>query len=90
MTNGLFKYFPPDGDKLELFTSGHVLLTPPECLDDPWDFFVRFERVTEAELKREVPMSSSFRPQDFKELREVVTSAAFLAGESCSYQKETG
>jgi hypothetical protein len=61
MTNGLFKYFSTDEDKIERFTKGQVYLTPPRHLNDPWDFLMRSEPPTEELLKREVPF---LHPED--------------------------
>jgi hypothetical protein len=53
MTNGLFKYFSTDADKLERFTSGQIYLTPPKFLNDPWEFRLRIELPTEEELRKD-------------------------------------
>src|SRR5580658_5442951 len=53
MTNGLFKYFPTDKDKLAIFISGHIYLTPPKFFNDPWDFLVRSEPWAKEHLEAE-------------------------------------
>jgi hypothetical protein len=90
MINGLFKYFPTDADKLEKFTNGQVYLTPPEHFNDPWDFRMRFEPWTDAQLREQCPSSSSYGPEVFREFKAAMTSANFHADESCNYQKEIG
>jgi hypothetical protein len=67
MTNGLFKYFPAEEDKLERFTNGQVYLTPPKYLNDPWDFLIRSEPHTEEEFRKEV--SSFVPPEDALEFQ---------------------
>jgi hypothetical protein len=90
MATGLFKYFPTNCDKLKWFANGQILLTPPEHLNDPWDFLVRFVQWTDAELKEQCPSSSSYSAKDFKEFRDAMTSTDFHAEESRDYQKEIG
>jgi hypothetical protein len=90
MANGLFKYFPTDGDKLEWFTSGQILLTPPEFFNDPWDFLVRFEPWSDAELKEQCPSSMLYSADDFREFKAAMTSTGSGAEESLNYQKEIG
>jgi hypothetical protein len=57
MPDGLFKYFPTDEDKLEMFTNGRIYLTPPKYLNDPWDFLLRSESPTGEQIKRKIPIS---------------------------------
>src|ERR1035437_118686 len=90
MTNGLFKYFPTDPDKLERFTNGQVYLTRPEFFNDPWDFRLRFEPWTDAQLREQCPSSSSYSAEVFREFKATMTSADFHADESLNYQKEIG
>lgn len=90
MTTGLFKYFPTDPDKLEKFTKRQVYLTPPEFFNDPWDFRVRFEPRTAAQLREECPFSSSYSAEKFREFEAAMTSTDFHADESLNYQKEIG
>ena len=86
MATGLFKYFPKDGDKLKWFTENKILLTPPEYFNDPWDFRVRFQPHTDAQLedealKQQIPI---------EHLRQVVMAGDFSTEESRNYQKEIG
>ena len=90
MTNGLFKYFSRDTEKLEWFINGLVLLTPPEYFNDPWDFAASFEAWGDPGLKEQCPFSSSFDAKQFKQFREAMTGTEFRAGESRDYQKQIG
>jgi hypothetical protein len=84
MTNGLFKYFPNDADKLERFTNGEVYLTPPKYFNDPWDFRIRSEARTEAEVAKE--LASPSPPQDMSGFTRYMNSASVLEGEACALQ----
>jgi hypothetical protein len=75
MPNGLFKYFPRDGDKLEWLANCQVLLTPPEFFNDPWDFLVRCEPYTEQTL-----------PPGFGFMKVDAASDDFLMSESSDLQ----
>ena len=83
MPNGLFKYFPTDGDKLERFTNGQIYLTPPKYFNDPWDFLLRSEPPTEELLKKEVPF---LHPASMPEFQEYVSSADSLEDEAHEQQ----
>lgn len=91
MATGLFKYFPTDRDstgydKLKWFIEKQILLTPPEYFNDPWDFRVRFETYTDAQLE-----SEALKLQiPIEHLREVVMASDFPTEESRNYQKEVG
>ena len=86
MATGLFKYFPADWEKLKWFTNGQILLTPPQYFNDPWDFLVRFEPYTDAQLKRK----AAELQLPLEHLREMVMASDFLREESSDYQKEIG
>ena len=75
MTNGLFKYFPTDEDKLERFTNGQIYLTPPKYFNDPWDFRLRSEPPTEKQVKKEVPL---LRPGDVPDSKRTLAVPALL------------
>lgn len=49
--NGLFKYFPVDLDKVETLARQQILLTPPKYFNDPWDFLVRRDPITDDEIR---------------------------------------
>jgi hypothetical protein len=84
MTNGLFKYFPNDADKLERFTNGQVYLTPPKYFNDPWDFRIRGEARMEAEVAKE--LASPSPPQDVSWFTRYMNSASVLEEEACDLQ----
>jgi hypothetical protein len=86
MATGLFKYFPTDDDKLKWFARKQILLTPPEYLNDPWDFLVRFEPYAEAQLESKAQEMQL----PIEHLRQTVTSNDFLTDESRNYQREIG
>ena len=91
MATGLFKYFPTDrdstgDDKLKWFIEKLILLTPPEYFNDPWDFRVRFETYTDAQLESEALKLQ----MPIEHLREVVMASDFPTEESRNYQKEVG
>lgn len=75
MTNGLFKYFSTDKDKLERFTNGQVYLTPPKYLNDPWEFRLRIEPPTEEYLSEQAPFLD---PEGMAELRRLVGTEDWL------------
>jgi len=75
MTNGLFKYFSTDQDKLERFTKGQVYLTPPKYLNDPWEFRLRIEPATEEYLREHAPFLS---PEGMAEFRKRTGSGDWL------------
>ena len=84
MTNGLFKYFPKDPDKLEWFANGQILLTPPKYFNDPWDFLVRSEPYTDAEIETQARTLNI----PLHELKQATMEHDFLSGESSDYQAE--
>lgn len=90
MANGLFKYFPTDEDKLDWFANGQIVLTPPKYFNDPWDFLVRFEPWTDAELEKQCASLPFGTPQAFKSFRDDVKGTDFLSAESHNYQEEIG
>jgi hypothetical protein len=75
MTNGLYKYFSTHPDKVERFTNGSVYLTPPEYLNDPWEFLLRNEPPTLQQCSTEFPRLA---PEKMAELQTKVSSADFL------------
>jgi hypothetical protein len=84
MATGLFKYFPPDEDKLERFTNGQVYLTPPKYLNDPWDFRLRSEPPTEEQVKKEI--GSVLSPEGLRGFHKEASSPSFLEGEAHEQQ----
>src|ERR1017187_9836418 len=80
MTNGLFKYFPTDPDKLERFTNGCVYLTPPKHFNDPWDFLVRSEEWTGAQVEEE--LLSTISPQDMAAFTNYMNSPSLRKDEA--------
>jgi len=80
---GLFKYFSTDPDKLERFTDGQVYLTPPKYFNDPWDFLLRSEPLTEEQINREIP---SLPHNDVQEFLTQVNSSDSLAEEAHDQQ----
>jgi len=86
MATGLFKYFPTNCDNLKWFVNGQILLTPPEFFNDPWDFLVRFEPHTDAQLEKEAKKLNL----PIEHLRQVVMASDFPTEESRNYQKEIG
>jgi len=90
MIDGLFKYFSTDTEKLDWFVNRQLLLTPPYYFNDPWDFAVRFEPLSDVELKEECPFSLTLNAKEFGEFRNYMTGTEFRADESRNYQKEIG
>jgi len=86
MINGLFKYFPNDTDKLERFTNGEVYLTPPKYFNDPWDFRIRGEARSEAEVAKELASPSPIQLQDVSGFTRYINSAPALEDEACCLQ----
>jgi len=86
MATGLFKYFPTNCDKLKWFANGQILLTPPQYFNDPWDFLVRFEPYTDAQIESKALELKL----PIEHLRQDVTRNDFLTEESRNYQKEIG
>lgn len=84
MPNGLFKYFSTDEDKLETFANGQIYLTPPKYFNDPWDFLLRSEPPTAAQVRREVPFLPA---SDMPELVKHLSSAESLAEEAQEQQE---
>jgi hypothetical protein len=90
MTTGLFKYYPRDSEKLNWFTNGQMLLTPPKYFNDPWDFLVASEQWTDAELREQCPSSRSYSQEDFNDFKQAMTGAEFHAAERSDYQEQIG
>jgi hypothetical protein len=84
MTNGLFKYFSTDQDKLERFTKGQVYLTPPKYLNDPWEFRLRIGPATEEYLREHAPFLG---PEGMAEFRRHTGSGDWLE-EGAEEQRE--
>lgn len=84
MTNGLFKYFSTEQDKLERFTKGQVYLTPPKHLNDPWEFRLRIEPPTDEYLRKQAP---GLDPGDMAEFRKRTGSGDWLE-EGAEEQRE--
>lgn len=84
MTNGLFKYFSTDQDKLERFTNGQVYLTPPKHLNDPWEFRLRIEPPTDEYLRKQAPWLD---PEGMAEFRRRTGSGDWLE-EGADEQRE--
>jgi hypothetical protein len=79
MTNGLFKYFSTDQDKLEMFTKGQLYLTPPKYLNDPWEFRLRIEPPTEEFLRKQAPKLNP-EGEGMAEFRKLTRSGDWLEG----------
>jgi hypothetical protein len=86
--DGLFKYFPVDLYKVEKLARHQILLTPPKYFNDPWDFLVRREPVTEDEIRA---LFEKFESElgghvDFEEFKASVTRTEFLEREGPEMQ----
>jgi hypothetical protein len=75
MSNGLFKYFGTDPDKLERFINRQVYFTPPKYFNDPWDFLARSDPCKAEYIAREIP---SLTGQTLQEFTEFVNTADSL------------
>jgi hypothetical protein len=84
MTNGLFKYFSTDQDKLQRFTNGQVYLTPAKYLNDPWEFRLRIEPPTDEYLREQAP---GLDPEGMAEFRRRTVSGDWLE-EGAEQQRE--
>jgi hypothetical protein len=86
--NGLFKYFPVDLDKIDTLASQKILLTPPKYFNDPWDFLVRREPITEDEIRAQFVEFQRERPTDltFDKFKTGITRPEFVNREGPDMQ----
>lgn len=89
LVDGLFKYFPVDLYKVDKLARHQILLTPPKYFNDPWDFLVRREPVTDDEIralfeKFETELSGNV---DFEAFKASVTRPEFVAREGPEMQQ---
>lgn len=86
--NGLFKYFPVNLDKVEMLAHRQVLLTPPKYFNDPWDFLVQRDPITEDEARALFDQFQRERPTDlsFEEFHAGITRPEYVAREGPDMQ----
>lgn len=88
--NGLFKYFPVNLDKVEMLARRQILLTPPKYFNDPWDFLVRRELITEDEVRAQFDecQRKAPGPLTFDEFKTGITCPEFVNREGSDMQAE--
>jgi hypothetical protein len=86
--NGLYKYFPVDLYKVEALARQRILLTPPKYFNDPWDFRVRREPITDDEMRTQFQKFQSERPSSvsFDEFKASITRPEFVEREGPDMQ----
>lgn len=86
--NGLFKYFPVALDKVETLARQQILLTPPKYFNDPWDFLVRRDPITEDEARALFEDFQRKRPSrlSFDEFHASITRPEYAAQEGPDMQ----
>jgi hypothetical protein len=86
--NGLFKYFPVDWPKVEMLARRQILLTPPKYFNDPWDFLVQRDPITEDEARAMFDGFQRERPSDlsFEEFLASITRPEYVAQEGPDMQ----
>jgi hypothetical protein len=85
---GLFKYFPVDLYKVDKLARHQIQLTPPKYFNDPWDFLVRREPITDDEVRAQFEKFESELggSVDFDEFKTSVTRAEFVEREGPEMQ----
>lgn len=85
---GLFKYFPVDLYKVEKLGQHRIVLTPPKYFNDPWDFLVQREPITDDEINEQFEEFQAARPSSLtlEEFKQSITRPEFVEREGPDMQ----